>query len=390
MRLISLKNVELNMVLGKSIYSFNNKLLLGAGFRLTPNIKAKLVEKGYKHLYVMEEGTDDIVPEDIISEEVKHQARAKIADKAEEIQKHLEFQDMSRSKIYDLLNTGYLKKINITYDMKKVVGEILKDISAAGAKFMNSLMIKSGDSYLLDHSINTTVIAILIGQRYRFGKTELADLALGSFLHDFGKIIIQKMKDSKREAAAADLLREHPTFGYLLIKNSYNSSPIVSQIINQHHEHQDGTGYPIGLFGQNLPPLSTVARETKGCIYRLAEICAVADAYDNLVLNPSSEKQLSPAEAIKELIIDAGTKYNKDVVQTLTKVIPSFPVGAYIQIENILDPNLIGCTGVVAKVNERQLGKPVIIVIRDKMNRKIKPRLIDTSKLKHIELRLIL
>lgn len=390
MRMIPIKDVRYDMVLGKSIYGFSNKLLLGAGFRLTPPIKKKLIEKGYNYLYIMEEGTEEVVPEDIISDEIKIQAKIKLTDNAEKIKSFFKFQDMSRSKVYDFLNKGYLKEINLTLEMRKVIDNILKDISSAGSKFMNALMLKSKDTYLIDHSINTTVLAILVGQRYRFSKSELSDLALGVFLHDFGKVIIEKLKHSSNPQMAEELLKEHPTFGYLMFKKSYNSSPIVSQVINQHHECQDGSGYPIGLKGQNLPPTSTVKRETKGFIFRLAEICSVVNAYDNLMMNPEEKKQVPPSEAMKQLVVNAGTKLNKDIVKVLAKIIPHYPVGTFVKINNIIDPSLIGYSGVVSKLNENDLNKPVIILIFDRAKKRIKPRKIDTSKLTQIELELLL
>ena len=52
MRLCALKDLEDNMVLGKSIYQTNGKLLLGAGYRITPVVRGKLVERGYSHVYI--------------------------------------------------------------------------------------------------------------------------------------------------------------------------------------------------------------------------------------------------------------------------------------------------------------------------------------------------
>ena len=71
------------MVLGKSIYTVNHQLLLGAGYRINNEIKDKLIERGYNHIYIMEEGTEDIIPEDIISDEVRHQAQYNLATKAD-------------------------------------------------------------------------------------------------------------------------------------------------------------------------------------------------------------------------------------------------------------------------------------------------------------------
>jgi HD-GYP domain-containing protein (c-di-GMP phosphodiesterase class II) len=292
-------------------------------------------------------------------------------------------------KAADLLEKGYLRKVNITYDMRLIVEEILKDISASGAKFLNTVMVKTADTAFLDHAINTTVLAILIGRKYRFSKAELMSLALGTFLHDIGKIVIGQIKGSDDPATAKELYREHPTFGYLLIRDSSDVTPMETQVVNQHHERQDGEGFPIGLQGQNLPPIKPVARETKGQIFRLAEICSVANAFDNLAYDHQSGAALDLEGAVKKIILDAEKAFNRDIVQTLLQVVPVYPVGASIKVVDIVDPHLIGYRGVVAKINENHINKPVIILTRNKFMNKIKPIIIDTSRLTTIELQLI-
>jgi len=390
MRLISIHEIQQEMILGKSIYTINNKLLLGAGYRITPEVMTKLQERGFTHIYIMEEGTEDIIPEDIISEEIRQQALSVISNKAEKIHRYFKFKDISRTKIYELLNSGYLKKMNITSDMRKIVHEIFNDITSVGATTLNVIMSKSEHSFYLDHAINTTVLSILLSKKYGFSKTEMLNLAIGTLLHDFGKIIIEKIREFSGSKVADELLNEHPTFGYLLVRNSKNSTPMINQIINQHHEHQDGTGYPIGLKGENLPPTSNTKRNTKGTIYRLAEVCSVANSYDNLVMNPKEHKQRNPSEAMKELICGAGTIWNKHIVNTLIEIIPAFPVGTSIIVNDIIDHSLIGYRGVVAKINPNHLNRPVIVLLYDRFMKRIKPRMIDTSKLKHVKLELLL
>jgi HD-GYP domain-containing protein (c-di-GMP phosphodiesterase class II) len=316
------------------------------------------------------------------------QAQVQMVNKTKKIEESFKFQDMTRSKIIKSLEEGNLKNINIAYGLRKLIEEIISEISGAGSKFLNTLMIKSKDNYFVDHAINTTVLSIIIGKRYKFNKTELATLALGCFLHDVGKIIIDQI--SKDGVVDDQLYKEHTTFGYLLLKNDSSISPMEIQIVNQHHECQDGTGFPIGLRGQNLPPVKADGRETKGQIFRLAEICAVANAYDNFVLNPLNGEKLGPQEVIKKMMLGAGTLYNKDIVQTLSQVIAAFPVGSYVKIINIVDPALIGSFGVVAKINRDDLSKPVIIITTNKYKKKIKPIMIDTSKLKLIDLELVI
>ena len=78
-----------------------------------------------------------------------------------------------------------------------------------------------------------------------------------------------------------------------------------------------------------------------------------------------------------------------EVIQALLSVLPFYPVGASIKIMDIVDPGLIGYRGVVAKINEEDINKPVVILTRNRFHKKIKPILIDTLKLNNVDLKLI-
>lgn len=390
MKLCALGDVREDMVLGKSIYQANGRLLLGAGYRLTAEMLGRLRSRGYAHIYIMEEGTEEVIPQDIISEEIRLKAQAKLTGKVEEVKRRTEFQDMSYHQAIELLEEGYLKDARIAYEMRKIVEEIFRDISEVGSTYMSTIMIKSRDTYFLDHAINTTILSILIGNKYRFDKSELISLALGTFLHDIGKIIIEQLKGSDDPKIASILYKEHPTFGFLLLSDSNGVSPIEKQIVNQHHENQDGSGFPIGLSGQNLPPIKAAVRETKGSIYRLAEICCVTNVFDNMLLNPTDRQQLTPPDVIKYMVVRAGDIFNKDIIGTLVRVVPCYPVGTQVRIVTIGDTSLIGYLGVVAKVNEDNINKPIVVLTANKKMQKIKPILIDTSKMKNVELEMIL
>ena len=389
MRLYPVKDLEDDMVLGKSIYLMNGKLLLGAGFCISPEMKGRLVERGYTHIYIMEEGTDDIVPKDIISDEVSHHAKNTLANKIYDIQNQTEFKNVTVSKAADMIESGCLSDVNITFDVKKIIGEIVKDISVLGSNLMNSVMIKTADTLFLDHAVNTTVLSLLIGRKYRFSQKELLSLGLGVFLHDIGKTMIDKMNEDNDPDKAKELYEEHPTFSHLILNNSPNMTPIETQIAKQHHENQDGTGFPIGLKGCNQPPVKNLNQSMKGYIFRLAEICSVTDAFDNMTYNPLKSEQTDPAQAIKQIILEAGTKFNKDVVKTLLKVVPYYPVGVTVKVVDVDDSALVGYIGVVARIDEDNINKPGIILIKDKFKKKIKPMSINTSQFKKVELKLL-
>ncbi|MHB9028621.1 MAG: HD-GYP domain-containing protein [Candidatus Latescibacterota bacterium] len=388
MRLFSVREVKTGMVLGKSVYETSGRLLLGAGFRINAEVRGKLIEKGYSHVYIDEDGLEEVIPEDIISDTLRHNAQAKLTDKAEEIRQLIRFQDLTYTRVQNLIESGYLPKVTVTSEMRRVVRDILKEISTTGVKFQNTLLFKTKDTYFFDHSINTAILSILIGIRFRFTKVELTHLALGAFLHDIGKIIIEQLKPDA-ENSGRNLYGEHPTFGYLLLRKSPDITPMEAQVVNLHHEHQDGSGFPIGLKGENLPPVKDIQRK-RGTIFRFAEICCVADAYDNLVMNPLGGERLAPEQALRPLVMDAGKRYNKTVVAALNEIIPIYPVGLAVQIEDIIDPALLGCYGVVARINDDHPNRPIIVITMNKLRKKIKPVMIDTSKLRNVKLKLMI
>lgn len=389
MRMCPVDQLNDGDVLGKSIFLANNRLLLGAGYRISPDIRHKLVEKGYSHVYIMEEGTDEVIPEDVISDQVRAEAQIALEDKVDRLKRLEAFQDMTADKVRETLRGGNLQQVELTYDLKKIVTEIVKDITASNVKFMASLMPKSQDRYFIDHAINTAVLAVLLGKQFRYTRDELLMLGLGAFLHDIGKVVIEQMTNGSGDDVAVTLYHEHPTFGYLLLKNDKGISPLVLQTVNQHHEQQDGKGFPIGLKGTNAAPVKQSA-QNKGSMFRFAEVCAVANAYDRMLLSPSETTPRMPQDVIKELLAGAGTMYNRQVVESLVGIVPVYPVGSFVKILDIVDPTLIGCYGVVAKLNEQNLKRPTIIITANKYRKKIKPIIIDTAKLARLDLKLLL
>ncbi len=390
MRLCSVEKLEDGILLGKSIYDVDGRLLLKEGSAISSAMNSRIKKRGYNYIYIMEEGTEEANPQDVVSDQIRLMANMKLSDKTEQIRKAAKFGDMSYDKAVKLIEDGHLKKINFGADIKDVVGEIIKDVTSTGAKSLNTLMLKSHDTYYMDHAINTSILATIIAKKYRLKADIINALALGTFLHDIGKTISEQLDDPGSTGKTKELYRKHPKFGYDLLSSSSDMSPMVTQIVFQHHEHQNGCGFPSGLSGDNISPVVSQGRVTKGRIFRLAEICCVANAYDKMVLNPNSDVQMDPQDVIKRLIVGSGTKYNKDIVKTLLLVVPSFQTGVYVKVMEASDVSIVYSSGVVVNVNEEDHEKPVIIINKNKFNKKVKPHMVDTSELKHIQLKIIL
>jgi hypothetical protein len=167
--------------------------------------------------------------------------------------------------------------------------------------------------------------------------------------------------------------RQHTVFGYLMLSQNPAIPSTSSAVALQHHEREDGSGYPQGLRGDNRPPLKDISR--KNVIHRFAEIVAVADVYDSLISGRHIEDipPCPPRDAIRKIIQMSGTTLNSEIVKVLVSIIPLFPVGARIRVTNAPSPQLNGYYGVVAKDNHDNLECPLIILYETKNHVKIKP-----------------
>ena len=136
-------------------------------------------------------------------------------------------------------------------------------------------------------------LAVKIGESLNLTDEELRKLSLASHFHDVGKIGVKYEVLNKKASLTEEEYEEvkrHSELGYQIIK-SINNMGNISEIIFHHHEIWDGSGYPDGLKGEEIPLLSRI-------------ICVV-DAY----------------EAIEELLRFSGIQFDSKIVESLIKVI---------------------------------------------------------------------
>jgi HD-GYP domain-containing protein (c-di-GMP phosphodiesterase class II) len=127
---------------------------------------------------------------------------------------------------------------------------------------------------------------------------------MAGLLHDLGKILLADDVLSKPAALCGDelaLVRTHPELGYSLLVD-LDIAP-VDTWVRHHHEHWDGSGYPHGLRGEDIPLGS--------------RIILVADAYDAMTSDRSYRQAVPPNQALGELRALAGKQFDPQVVDAL-------------------------------------------------------------------------
>ena len=382
MRICRTAELEHGMILGKSLFNENGDLLLSSGFALTHQSIQRINEYGFTAVYISEAGTENILPEEIISDKVRCEATRKFSEAADTIQKATEFRKVKPSELRVIISRGAeFRNVVKMDDVFDQVSVMLNEVIESSANMLNTLQIKSEKSYSREHAIDTALVSILIGRRLLLSRRELQELATGSFLHDVGKLALPHLTDRPPQSLSEEeilQIREHPVYSNLLMRNSTDRFFMAQTAVLYHHERQDGLGYPLGVKGTGRKHRFGSVDPTK-TIYPLAEIIAVADAYDNHISGRYNGAAKSPEDAISAVVSDVGTAFNHCVVKALADVISIFPTGSVVRILDSSLPKIRGYEAVIMSPNTDDYHRPVIVLLKDALGRKITPKMIDLS-----------
>jgi len=164
--------------------------------------------------------------------------------------------------------------------------------------------VDAKDHYTYGHSKKVSKYATEIAEALSYSEERIATIRAAALLHDIGKIGVSDGVLLKTNALSADdweSIRAHPKLGVAILKHVEGLSGCLAAI-QYHHERYDGSGYPAGLKGENIP--------------LDARILAVADAYDAMTsLRPYREGKLSPEQAMQEIERCAGTQFDPEIAK---------------------------------------------------------------------------
>jgi HD-GYP domain-containing protein (c-di-GMP phosphodiesterase class II) len=175
-------------------------------------------------------------------------------------------------------------------EAKKSISEIVDLIIADDATSRELLKITSYDFYTYTHSVNVGVFSVLLAKSVFKGSDahNMHELGAGFFLHDIGKVRIDAAIINKRGKLTEEemlIMKSHPYQGYNILKETNQLTEECMIIVMQHHERENGLGYPKMLKGDQ--------------IHTYGRICCIADVYDALTSDRSYQQKLNTFEALK-------------------------------------------------------------------------------------------
>ncbi len=178
-------------------------------------------------------------------------------------------------------------------------------------EMINSLAeaIDAKDPYTRDHTLETSVLAVQLGRRLGLGEQPLERLRTAARLHDIGKIGIPERilrKKGKLTAKEMAIIRKHPEIGAKIL-HPIQALRDIAQIVENHHERWDGTGYPHGLAGEAIPVES--------------RILAVIDSFHAMTSHRVYQDNKTPASAIEEIERCAGTQFDPQIARLFIQML---------------------------------------------------------------------
>jgi len=157
------------------------------------------------------------------------------------------------------------------------------------------------------HSNRVSQLCKFLGMAMELPETDIYKLEISGLFHDIGKIAIQDYIINKSgpltEREWSEVIK-HPEVGYWILSNSLEMSDIADYVL-YHHERYDGSGYPKGLAGEDIPLLS--------------RIIAVADSYDAMTNQRTYKETLDQEMAIHELILNKGKQFDPQIVDVFVE-----------------------------------------------------------------------
>lgn len=314
MRIVAIENLQPGMQLARTLYSDDGRVLLHSKVQLTQGIIKRIQAFHYNFLYIRDPG-DPV--DDEFSEPVKAETKAKAVSIVKETMASLE------------------KSISVNVErLKNVVSDMVDQILSDKQMVYNMVDIRTHDDYTFSHSVNVGILALLTGSALGYSRNDLEHLGMGAILHDIGKIFIPSAllnKPERLEPEEYETIKEHTHRGYDLLKDR-NVSYVAAHLALEHHEREDGSGYPRGL---NSPH-----------IHRYAKIVAVADVFDAMTSNRVYRNAIPTHLVLKELQESSVKKFSKSVVDCVVKIIAPYPVGSVLRLSN-------GETATVVKVTKK-------------------------------------
>lgn len=249
--------------------------------------------------------------------------------------------DMNDSSLHESVNVA-----------REAVADVVDSIARNPEALQLVNNIRKLDEHSYQHAIDVSLLMVALGREMCLFKDDLIEVGLGGMLHDVGEVKpkgVSKINMIRNITKFRVYKDDHVQNG-INIAMKTNQSKIVREIIANHHEHFDGSGYPMGRKG--------------GQIGLYGNMICIVDTYVSLITGRNCEVPLTPNKALDFMYKQKGRLFHPQMLEQFIQVIGIYPVGTMVRLNT-------GDIGFVIKQNKTWRMKPVVMVVMNKHQEKL-------------------
>lgn len=333
--------LEPDMVVAEDIYTFSNQLIIQQGTHLTDKIITRLKFYSIQTVRLcVDDNTPEPIPVQPYATEFYQENLKQSTEFKEFNHAHLEMAGHLKEIMHDLIEATDEANVSLLYhEINRVVSK-----SRNGLHVLEMLHCMRGyDDLTYIHSINVALICRVLGTWLNFSDKDLETLTICGLLHDIGKVTIPYEIISKPSSLTDEefsTMKAHSLRGYNILRPQKVNIHIKMSAM-MHHERCDGSGYPLGLQGNQIDSY--------------AKIVMIADVYDAMTSARVYRGPLCPFEVLSVFEKEGLTKYDPKYIMTFFDNITMLYQNCSVRLSD-------GSTGKIVLMHRNNLTRPIICV----------------------------
>lgn len=384
MKLITVEDLKEGDVLANDVLLDDYTVVIAKGTVIKKQYIDKLRELDIFTVYI-EDNDDDVSRETISEKPQKEQKTEEKTEEQPEPKKEVEpkkkaepkrtpkiameqitilrddVKDKVKDKIKDILELHIYQDNEGLKELTDAAQTIITDILEEDEVVEKVYDVRERSADIYEHCLQVCTISTLIGLKLGMSNEEVNDISVGSLIHDLGlRYLIVKYEDQDIHflpAKEQEEYKKHTVYGYTAIKGEEWLSENAKDIMLNHHERLDGSGYPLGV--KKMP--------------RTTQIVAVCDEFDELICG-IGKARVRVHEAINNIRNYSGIWFDADIVAAFLQLIAVYPVGSKVRTNK-------GEIGLVMRQNFHFPERPVIRIMQDEYGQVVlEEKIIDLIK----------
>lgn len=270
-------------------------------------------------------------------------------------------EEQVKGRIKEIMDLHVFQRSEGLQKIAETAQNIIVDIMEEDAVVERVYDVKERSADIYEHCLQVCSIATLIALKLGMSEKQVYDISVAALIHDMGlRYLVVRYEDQDINflpLKEQEEYKKHPIYGYTAIKNETWLSDNAKNIVLNHHERKDGSGYPLGT----------------DLVSRMIQIVGICDEFDELICG-IGKARVRVHEAISNIRNYSGIWFDSDIVSAFLQLIAVYPVGSRVKTSQ-------GEVGIVMRQNPHFPERPVLRIVEDKYGQVVqKEKFLDLIK----------